>query len=56
VDLAPVKALGETVSLETIKADKVLKEMPLVKLSRLSRQSADRSAIQTFDGAGGNEA
>ena len=36
VDLAPVKALAKPVSLETIKADKVLKEMPLVRLSRLS--------------------
>ena len=36
VDLAPVKALAKPVSLETIKTDKVLKEMPLVRLSRLS--------------------
>ena len=36
VDLAPVKALVKPVTLQTIKADKVLKEMPLVRLSRLS--------------------
>lgn len=36
VDLAPVKALTQPVSLETIKADKVLQAMPLVKQSRLS--------------------
>jgi len=36
VDLAPVKALKTPVSLETIKADKALKEMKLVKQSRLS--------------------
>lgn len=36
VDLVPVKALKKPVSLETIKADKILREMPLVKLSRLS--------------------
>jgi len=36
VDLVPVKALKQTVSLETIKADNVLKEMPLVRQSRLS--------------------
>ena len=36
VDLAPVKAMAKPVTLETIKADKLLKEMALVKNSRLS--------------------
>ena len=36
VDLVPVKPLKQPVSLETIKTDKVLSEMPLVKQSRLS--------------------
>jgi predicted RNA-binding protein with PUA-like domain len=36
VDLAPAKALAKPVTLEQIKADKVLKEMPLVRQSRLS--------------------
>ena len=36
VDLEPVKPLKNPVTLETIKADAVLKEMPLVKQSRLS--------------------
>ena len=36
VDLVPVKALAQPVSLETIKADRLLREMPLVKQSRLS--------------------
>ena len=36
VDLEPVKPLKSPVSLETIKTDVVLKEMPLVKQSRLS--------------------
>jgi predicted RNA-binding protein with PUA-like domain len=36
VDIAPVKALAQPVTLETIKADKILKDMPLVKQSRLS--------------------
>ena len=36
VDLVPVKPLKKPVSLEEIKADKMLKDMPLVKLSRLS--------------------
>src|ERR1043166_7555024 len=36
VDLVPVKALAKPVSLEAIKADRVLKEMKLVKIGRLS--------------------
>ncbi len=36
VDLAPVKALIKPVTLETIKMDKLLQDMPLVKQSRLS--------------------
>ena len=36
VDLAPVKTLRTPVSLEAIKTDKVLREIPLVKQSRLS--------------------
>ena len=36
VDLVPVRALKKPVSLEAIKADPVLKSMPLVKQSRLS--------------------
>jgi predicted RNA-binding protein with PUA-like domain len=36
VDLVPVKALVKPVTLEAIKADKILGEMPLVKQSRLS--------------------
>ncbi len=36
VDLAPIKALTKPVSLESIKADKVLQEMPLIRNSRLS--------------------
>lgn len=36
VDLAPVKALKQPVSLATIKADKTLREMVLARNSRLS--------------------
>ena len=36
VDLAPVKPLAQPVTLEQIKADKTLAEMPLLKQSRLS--------------------
>ena len=36
VDLVPVKALKKPVSLDAIKADKLLKDIPFVKQSRLS--------------------
>ena len=36
VDIAPEKALAKPVTLAAIKADKILKEMKLAKLSRLS--------------------
>jgi len=36
VELVPVKALAQPVALAQIKADKVLQEMPLVKIGRLS--------------------
>jgi len=36
VDLVPVKALAKPVTLEQIKTDKILSEMPLVRLSRIS--------------------
>jgi predicted RNA-binding protein with PUA-like domain len=36
VDLAPVKALAKPVALETIKTDPILRDMPLVRQSRLS--------------------
>ena len=36
VDLVPVKSLKTPVTLETIKSDKILKEIPLVRQSRLS--------------------
>ena len=36
VDLVPVKALKTPVTLETIKSDKILKDLPLVRNARLS--------------------
>ena len=36
VDMVPVRALKQPVCLDAIKADKVLKEMPLIRNSRLS--------------------
>jgi predicted RNA-binding protein with PUA-like domain len=36
VDLVPEKPLKQPVGLDTIKADKILKEMKLIKIGRLS--------------------
>jgi predicted RNA-binding protein with PUA-like domain len=36
VDLVPVEALGKPVGLEAIKADRLLRDLPLVKHGRLS--------------------
>jgi len=41
VDLAPVKPLAKSVSLAAIKADKILKGMELVRISRLSVSPVD---------------
>ena len=41
VDLTPVKPLAKSVSLATIKADKILKEMVFVRQSRLSVSPLD---------------
>jgi predicted RNA-binding protein with PUA-like domain len=41
VDLAPVKSLARPVNLQTIKTDRILKEMALVKNSRLSVMPLD---------------
>jgi len=46
VDLAPVKTLKLPVSLEVIKADKLLREIPLVKQSRLSVTSLTASQFK----------
>jgi len=46
VDLVPVQPLGAPVSLETIKADKSLADMPLVRQGRLSVQPLTRLQFQ----------
>jgi len=46
VDLAAVKPLAKPVNLATIKADKVLKDMVLVKNSRLSVQPVSRAEFE----------
>lgn len=45
VELKPVKALRRPVTLETIKADPVLREIPLVRQSRLSVMPLTRAAF-----------
>ena len=46
VDLAPVKALAEPVTLQQIKADAKLAEIALVKQSRLSVMPIDKPAFE----------
>ncbi len=48
VDLEPEVALKEPVTLETIKADKILKEIPLVRHSRLSVTPLTAAAFERF--------
>lgn len=44
VDLAPVKPLAKPVSLATVKADRSLATIPLVRMSRLSVMPLDAAA------------
>ena len=56
VDLAAVEALSKPVTLATIKADKQLKDMALVKISRLSVQpvtATEFNRVLQFAGAKG---
>lgn len=46
VDLVPVRALKKPVTLETVKADKVLKAAPLVKHGRLSVMPLTREQFE----------
>lgn len=46
VDIAPVKGLVKSVTLDVIKADKILKEMVLVKNSRLSVQPVSKEQFE----------
>ncbi|EEF61078.1 EVE domain-containing protein [Pedosphaera parvula] len=46
VDLVPVKTLGKPVTLEVIKADKILKDMLLVRQSRLSVTSLNKEQFE----------
>jgi len=53
VDLEPAKPLKNPVTLETIKADTVLKEMPLVKQSRLSVSPVTQTQAERLRKLGG---
>lgn len=53
VDLAPVKALPEPVTLAAIKADAKLSEMALVKQSRLSVSPVDKRSFDRIVKLGG---
>jgi predicted RNA-binding protein with PUA-like domain len=46
VDLAPVKGLKKTVTLAQIKADKILREMVLVRQSRLSVSPLTKGQVE----------
>jgi len=46
VNLAPVKPMGASVTLETIKTDPLLKEMPIVRQSRLSVSPVTEAQFQ----------
>ena len=53
VDLAPVRALAEPVSLETIRADKLLRTIPLVRQARLSVMPLTRAQFERVLKLGG---
>ena len=55
VDLEPVKPLKNPVTLETIKADKILKDMKLVKQSRLSVSPLTPAEFAAAAGTGGDQ-
>ena len=46
VDLEPVRALQKPVSLEAIKAEKDLQDIPLIRISRLSVMPLEKKAFQ----------
>ena len=50
VDLAPLKPLKNPVELETIKKDPILKDMPLIKQSRLSTMGlTEKQALRLLE-------
>jgi predicted RNA-binding protein with PUA-like domain len=55
VDLVPLKSLAKHVTLDQIKADKVLKEIPLVRQSRLSVSPLTAAQFRQLLKLGGTE-
>ena len=55
VDLEPVRALAEPVSLSTIKADARLRDIPLVRQSRLSVMPLPKPAFDRILALGGTK-
>ena len=55
VDLVPVKAFAQPVTLEQIKTDKVLSDLPLVKQSRLSVTPMSEAQFQRVLMLGGTK-
>ena len=55
VDLVPVKPLAQPVTLEQIKADKTLADLPLVKQSRLSVTPLSEAQFQRMLALGGTK-
>ena len=53
VDLAPVRKLKRPVTLEEIKADRTLRNVPLVRQSRLSVMPIEKSAFDAIVKRGG---
>ena len=54
VDIVPVKPLDKPVTLQQIKGDKLLKEMPLVRQSRLSVSPVTEDQFERILSLGGN--
>jgi predicted RNA-binding protein with PUA-like domain len=48
VDLVPVKKLKHPVTLEQVKAERALRDIPLVRQSRLSVMSLDKAAFDAI--------
>jgi predicted RNA-binding protein with PUA-like domain len=53
VDLAPVRKLKRPVTLEEIKADRTLRDVPLVRQSRLSVMPIEKTAFDAIVKRGG---
>ena len=53
VDLAPVRKLERPVTLEEIKADRALRDVPLVRQSRLSVMPIEKTAFDAIVKRGG---